>query len=89
MSHHCVFAVDENRWSVGRGAARTSRLDRREIGLEMAGGLGGELFAGGLASGGLACGLLGTSHDFSVKESTCPAQAKFWLTQTALFASTP
>ena len=37
-------------------------LDSSSSGSGLPGSLGGELLPGGLASGGLACSLLGTSH---------------------------
>ena len=46
----------------GTRAVAVGLLDTSGGGGGLAGSLGGELLAGGLASHGLACGLLGTSH---------------------------
>ena len=50
-------------------------LDSSGSGGRLTGSLGGELLPGGLASGGLSCGLLGTGHGSSSDEtdgSPCP-----------------
>ena len=46
----------------GTGSVPVGLLDSAGGGGRLAGCLGGELLAGGFASGGLACGLLGTGH---------------------------
>ena len=46
----------------GTGPVPVGLLDTAGGGCGLAGGLGGQLLPGGLASGGLTCGLLGTSH---------------------------
>ena len=51
----------------GSGLVAVRLLDSSSGGSALASGLGGELFPRGLASGGLAGGLLGTSHVFSSK----------------------
>jgi len=48
--------------SDGSGSVSVGLLDTASGRGALAGGLGGELLAGGLASGGLSCCLLGTSH---------------------------
>jgi len=48
--------------SHGTGPVPVGLLDTAGGGCALASGLGGQLFPGGLATGGLAGGLLGTSH---------------------------
>jgi histone H3 len=49
--------------SDGSGSVSVGLLDTTSGRCGLACCLGGELFTGGFASGGLACGLLGTGHD--------------------------
>ena len=56
----------------GTGPVPVGLLDTAGGGCGLAGGLSGQLLPGGLASGGLTCGLLGTSHFERMKRIGCP-----------------
>ena len=55
----------------GTGPVPVGLLDTAGGGCGFASGLGGQLLPGGLASGGLTCGLLGTSHFDRMNQSPC------------------